>query len=168
MHPYSRLAVVVKMDVIASMSAIPNIDPLPRPVMNAWIGLMRAQRAILAAVEGDLRAAGLPPLGWYDVLIELHRAPEGRLRPYEIEQRTLMAQYNLSRLLDRLEDSQLVRKDAAPEDRRGRWIAITDLGRQVREQMWEVYRESLRHNLAEKLDEREAEELSRLLGLLLK
>ena len=71
--------------------------------VKAWIRLMRARETVLGAIERDLKAADCPPLAWYDVLLELVRAPQGRLRPFEIEKETLLAQYNLSRLLDRLE-----------------------------------------------------------------
>ena len=72
-------------------------------VTRAWIRLNRARDRVLGAIEQDLKAGGCPPLAWYDVLLELSRAPDGRLRPFEIEKVTLLAQYNLSRLLDRLE-----------------------------------------------------------------
>ncbi|WP_172746240.1 MarR family transcriptional regulator, partial [Neorhizobium sp. T7_12] len=75
-------------------------EPSPA-ITRAWVRLMRAQQLVLGAIEQDLKAADLPPLGWYDVLLELSRAEGGRLRPYEIEERTLLAQHNLSRLLDR-------------------------------------------------------------------
>lgn len=100
----SRLARQVKIDVSASMSRRPTDPREPSPaITRAWVGLMRAQRVVLAAIEHDLKAAGLPPLGWYDVLLELVRTKEGKLRPFEIEERTLLAQHNLSRLLDRME-----------------------------------------------------------------
>ena len=79
--------------------------------VKAWIRLMRARDRVLGAIEQDLKAAGCPPLAWYDVLLELSRAAEGRLRPFEIEQETLLAQYNLSRLLDRLEKEGLVARE---------------------------------------------------------
>src|SRR5256885_12172319 len=72
-------------------------------VTKAWARLIRAREIVVGAVERDLKAAGLPPLAWYDVLLELTRAPDGRLRPFELEKETLLLQYNLSRLLDRLE-----------------------------------------------------------------
>ena len=37
-------------------------------------------------VEAGLKSAGLPPLGWYDVLWPLYRAPERRLRMNELAQ----------------------------------------------------------------------------------
>ena len=41
----------------------------------AWVALVRAHRVATARVEADLKAAGLPPLAWYDALWELTRAP---------------------------------------------------------------------------------------------
>src|SRR4051794_15270328 len=94
-------------------------------VTRAWTRLMRTRDAVLGAIERDLKAADLPPLAWYDVLWELVRAPGGRLRPVEIERETLVAQYNLSRLLDRLETEGLVARAPHPDDARGQWVVIT-------------------------------------------
>ena len=77
-------------------------------VTRAWIRLNRARDRVLGAIEHDLKTGGCPPLAWYDVLLELSRAPDGRLRPVDIEKVTLVAQYNLSRLLDRLQKEGLV------------------------------------------------------------
>src|SRR3954449_4237427 len=95
-------------------------------VTKAWARLIRAREIVVAAVERDLKAAGLPPLGWYDVLLELARAPDARLRPFEIEKETLLAQYNLSRLVDRLEKEGLIAREPCDHDGRGQWVAITD------------------------------------------
>lgn len=133
---------------------------------RAWIDLMRTQKLLLDRIEQDLRQAGLPPLGWYDVLLELWRADDGRLRPLEIERRTLLAQYNLSRLLNRLEREGLIEFQAFDDDGRGKWAAITKRGRQVREAMWAVYGASIRRHVEAKLSEAEAVKLSALLAKL--
>ena len=73
-------------------------------VVTAWARLIRAEQALLARIEGELKAAGFPPLAWYDVLLELGRTENGRLRPVELERHTLLAQYNASRLIDRMEE----------------------------------------------------------------
>ena len=72
-------------------------------IVQAWARLLKAERLALARVETALKQAGLPPLAWYDVLLELERAGEAGLRPFELERALLLAQYNLSRLLDRIE-----------------------------------------------------------------
>ncbi|GLQ57986.1 MarR family transcriptional regulator [Devosia nitrariae] len=127
---------------------------------------MRAQRVVLAAIEQDLKAAGLPPLGWYDVLLELVRAQNGKLRPYEIEERTLLAQHNLSRLIDRMEKDDLVRREAFAEDGRGRWVTVTETGRAMQSRMWSVYGAAIQTHLGEKLDDARADQLAELLAVL--
>lgn len=142
----------------------PVSDPAPSSAaMQAWIALMRTQKRLLDLVEGDLKRAGLPPLGWYDVLLELWRAEGGRLRPLDIEKRTLLAQYNLSRLLARLEREGLIGVEADPEDGRGKWAVITSDGLAVREAMWAVYADSIREHVQSKLSDDEATRLGTLL-----
>jgi len=133
---------------------------------RAWIDLMRTQQTLLARIEQDLKQARLPPLAWYDVLLELWRADGGRLRPQEIERRTLLAQYSLSRLLTRLEREGLIELQAFDDDGRGKLAVITKRGRQVREAMWAVYGASIRRHLEAKLSEAEAVKLSALLAKL--
>ncbi|MCA1490267.1 winged helix-turn-helix transcriptional regulator [Ensifer sp. NBAIM29] len=131
---------------------------------EAWIGLMRAQQRLLTAIEKDFKRAGLPPLGWYDVLWELVKADDGRLRPFEIETRTLLAQYNLSRLIDRLEREGLVRREAFVQDGRGQWVVITEDGRAMRARMWQIYAPSIERHVGARLSEDEARELTALLS----
>lgn len=137
------------------------------PVTRAWTRLMRAQQTVLGAIERDLRAEGLPPLAWYDVLLELSRAPQGRLRPFKIERETLLAQYNLSRLLDRLTREGLVAREAHEEDGRGQWVAITPAGRALQARMWKVYAHSIKQHVGTKLDDKAAARLADLLGRLI-
>ena len=132
-------------------------------VISAWTRIMRAREHLLGAIEADLKAAGMPQLAWYDVLWELVRSPSGRLRPYEIEERTLLTQYNLSRLLDRLEREGLIQREVFAEDGRGRWIVVTEAGRQLRERMWGVYGRSIETHVGGKITEIEARAIAGLL-----
>jgi DNA-binding MarR family transcriptional regulator len=141
------------------------LQPSPA-VTRAWIRLMRAQQIVLAAIEQDLKAAGLPPLGWYDVLLELSRAVDSRLRPFEIEERTLLAQHNLSRLLDRMDRAGLVQREVFAEDGRGRWVIITEAGRAMQARMWSVYAGALQLHVGDKLDDDQADQLAGLLAAL--
>ena len=132
-------------------------------VIRAWARLIRAQQSVLGAVEEELKAAGFPPLAWYDVLLELSRAQEG-LRPFALEQELLLAQYNLSRLLDRLEGAGYLERRACPEDGRGQIVAITGAGRALVKRMWPTYRAAIARHLGAKLSEDEAGRLATLLG----
>jgi DNA-binding MarR family transcriptional regulator len=109
-----------------------------KQVVLAWARLLKAERLSLARVEAALKQAGLPPLAWYDVLLELERASETGLRPYELERALLLAQYNLSRLLDRIEREGLIERAPSPQDGRGHVLHLSARGRSMRNAMWPV------------------------------
>lgn len=132
-------------------------------VVRAWIRLERAHRAALATVEGRLKAAGLPPLAWYDVLLELERAGEPGLRPFELQKAMLFAQYNLSRLIDRLSAKGYVARTASEEDGRGQVLTITKAGRAVRRKIWPVYAATIEAAVGAHLSDAEARTLGDLL-----
>ena len=135
---------------------------------DAWIALVRAQQKVLGAVEADLKASGFPPLAWYDILLELRRARPDGLRPMDFEPRLLLAQHNVSRLLDRLEKAGLVRRAAHEHDGRGQQIHITDTGLELQQRMWPAYGAAIERHVGSKLaGDDEAGDLARLLGKLL-
>ena len=135
--------------------------------IRVWARLMTAQQLALAAIEHDLKAAGLPPLVWYDVLLEVERAGETGLRPFELERAMLLAQYNLSRLVDRIERAGYVERRACENDGRGHLIAITDRGKAIRRKMWPVYARAIEAAVGHHLSAKQAETLDDLLGLLI-
>jgi DNA-binding MarR family transcriptional regulator len=136
-------------------------------VIKAWGRLIRAERTVVGRIEAELKGAGFPSLHWYDVLLELKRGPDGRLSPRQIEEAVLFEQYNLSRLLDRMEVEGLVRRIPFPGDKRRQLVEITDEGRALQERMWPVYGAAINRFFGERLGEKEAGQLSALLLKLL-
>jgi DNA-binding MarR family transcriptional regulator len=130
---------------------------------SAWIGLVRAQQYLVGAVEDALRKEGLPPLPWYDVLWELERAPGGNLRLNEIGKRVLLDKYNVTRLVQRLEDEGLVRRVPCPQDGRGVFAYITPAGSRLRKKMWPVYERTVKERFFSKLGKGDIAELDRLM-----
>jgi DNA-binding MarR family transcriptional regulator len=137
------------------------------PVVDAWTRLLRAHQAALGSVEGALKAAGLPPLAWYDVLTELDRADACGLRPFELEERLQLPQYGLSRLIARLEEAGLVERRSCSTDRRGQFIAATEAGRAMRRRMWPVYAAAVQEAVGDRLPAAAVERLAELLGRLI-
>jgi DNA-binding MarR family transcriptional regulator len=135
-------------------------------VTKAWIRLVRARHAVVSRLEADGKAAGALPIEWYDVLWDLERH-DGGVRPFELEERLLFAQYNLSRLIDRLVDAGLVRREVCPTDKRGQMLFITEAGRKQRKASWPHYARAVNKHLGDKLSEAETEKLAALLGKLL-
>lgn len=135
--------------------------------VTAWVRLVRASSIVLEAIEADLKQAKFPPLAWYDVLLELRREPDRTLRPVEIERRSLLAQYNVSRLLDRLAAAGYVEKLKSETDGRGVLVRLTPGGAELLSNMWPVYAAGIEQHFSSCLDKGEAEYLSALLGKLL-
>ena len=133
-------------------------------LVRAWARLLKAQQVALGAIEQDLKAAGLPPLIWYDVLLEVERAGGEGLRPFELERAMLLAQYNLSRLIDRIERAGFVERRNCEDDGRGQMIVITETGKTMRRKMWPVYTRAIAAAVGKRLSPKAAETLAGLLG----
>jgi len=135
-------------------------------VIRAWARLTRAQQRAQGEIEAALKAASLPSLSWYDVLLETERAGKDGLRPFELERAMLLAQYNLSRLVDRMAAAGLVERRPCDEDARGHMVAITDAGRAMRRRMWPIYARAIEQTVGRHFTAREARTLGDLLGRL--
>lgn len=157
-----------KVDAIALKSYTADMSQYPSEIdVTAWARLVRASNMILEAVEADLKRAGFPPLAWYDVLLELRRVPDKTLRPVEIERRSLLAQYNVSRLLDRMAAAGYVEKLKSEADGRGVLVRLTPDGVEVLSNMWPIYAAGIKHYFSSGLEEGDAEDLAVLLAKLL-
>ncbi len=139
----------------------------PVRMLSAWVRLQRVSQRVLSAVESDLKAAGYPPLAWYDVLLQLKGAGADGLRPLALQSEMLLKQYNLSRLLDRMEGERYLERQPCPEDGRGQIVVITPDGQRLLTRMWPAYEAAIQRQFAAQLTAEETAQLARLLAKLL-
>lgn len=147
---------------INAMSKLPG-----KSVDRAWTNLLRAHRAALSDVEAKLKAAHLPPLAWYDVLLELDKSGNNGLRPFELQKALLLPQYHLSRLLERIEKKGYLERHAIAEDGRGQRLVISKSGVKIRKAMWHIYGPAIQTAVGERLEAAEASMLAKLLDKLI-
>ena len=139
----------------------------PDPVIQAaWVAIVSKSRTLLEVVEAALKHAGLPPLAWYDALLEIEKAGPDGLRPFELKERLLLPQYGTSRLLDRMAKAELIDRRDCDDDGRGQIVCISDKGHAVRQAMWPVYAQVLSEKIEDKLSPDEAAQLVRPLSKL--
>ena len=131
----------------------------------AWRRFLTAHVMLIEKIEADLAQAGLPPLGWYDVMFALSEVSEHKLRLHELAQAVLITRSNLSRLLDRLELAGLIQREQCPSDRRGAFAVLTEAGFTMLDRMWLVYGKGIEKYFACHLD---PTEVQLLLGILQK
>ncbi len=140
----------------------------PEPsTVAAWARLLKAHTKALTSVEAALKAAQMPPLAWYDVLLELERSNKDGVRPFELQAELLLPQYHMSRLLDRMANAGYVRRAAYGDDGRGQLLFITPEGADIRKKMWAVYGPAIQKAIGDKLPPPDAGKLADLLAALL-
>jgi DNA-binding MarR family transcriptional regulator len=115
------------------------MPPLADEQLDAWRAFLNAHAHVTRAIGRDLAAAGLPDLGWYDLLWTLYRAPERRLRVNELAREVALTPTAMSRFVDRVEKAGYVHRTPDPDDRRALQITITDEGRDLLRRMWPIY-----------------------------
>lgn len=107
--------------------------------VRAWRALLLAHSRALRAIERDLEAAGVIPIAWYDVLLELNSAPERRLRMQELGTRAVLSRTRVSRVVSELERAGLVERQPDPDDGRATLAAITPAGRSALRRAAPIY-----------------------------
>jgi DNA-binding MarR family transcriptional regulator len=126
--------------------------PLETEQLDVWRAFLNAHAQVTRAIGRDLAAAGLPDLGWYDLLWTLYRAPGRRLRVNELAREVVLSPTAMSRFVDRAEAAGVVRREPDPADRRALQIAITDEGHALLRRMWPVYEQGIETHFAAQLD----------------
>jgi DNA-binding MarR family transcriptional regulator len=134
------------------------------PIQRAWIALGRVSQAIREDVALALKNARLPDITWYTVLWELERAAKPT-RPKDLAIPLFIMPYQLSRLVDRMEEEGLVKRIACSEDKRGHLLEPTPEGYEMRKRMWAVYAPAMEEAM-KRIGDAEALQLAQLLNRL--
>jgi DNA-binding MarR family transcriptional regulator len=117
-----------------------------------WRAFLNAHARITRAIGRDLAEAGLPDLGWYDLLWTLYRQPGRSLRVKELAEEVVLSPTAMSRFVDRVEAAGCVRRHPDPDDRRALQVTLTDEGVALLRRMWPVYADGIERHFAQHLD----------------
>lgn len=131
--------------------------------LAAWRAVLTVHASLTERIDRALREAGAIPLRWYDALLCLYEAPGRRLRLSELAGAALLSRSGLTRLVDRLEEAGLLRREPAPDDGRGAYAALTSAGHKALGRAWAVYRPAIQQHFARHLTQEEVVVLLRAL-----
>jgi DNA-binding MarR family transcriptional regulator len=95
--------------------------------VDAWESLFRAEVSVLRHLNGEFPTSEIS-FNEYDVLFNVSRQPERRVRIRDLNKLLLLTQPSVSRLIDRLAQRGLVRKESDPGDGRGTIVCLTEAG----------------------------------------
>jgi DNA-binding MarR family transcriptional regulator len=110
------------------------LEELPEPEaftpeeFDAWRGLIRLRETVMREIDRRLRRDGLISLADYGVLITLVTAPGLRLRMSDLGAQRMLTPSGITRVVVRLEERGLVRREPDPADGRAAFAALTRSG----------------------------------------
>ena len=129
--------------------------------MSTWEGLLRTVGWLLKTFEKELQEAEGLPLPWFDVLIQLSSAAGGRLRMQALADSVVLSRSGLTRLIDRMEKADLVRRESAEGDRRGYFAVLTVEGKRVFAKAHAIHERQIEKYFDRHLSESDRKALSR-------
>jgi len=133
--------------------------------MPAWLALVRTHTQLWDQVEAQMRRDYGLTMARYDVLAHLDLAG-GRLGLSELAASIMLSPSGLSKLLDRMESSGLVRRDPDPRDARAAFAAITPHGRSLVRKAREGHHDFMQRTFGDALDDHDLADLTRIMSRL--
>ena len=137
----------------------------PDPWMGTWITLVRTYNRLWTQVEAAMHHDADLTMARYDVLAQLVNHG-GRLGLSDLASALLLSPSGLSRLLDRMEASGLVRREPDPHDARASVAVITTSGATVEARARSKHHEFMQTAFGDRLNVRDLSDLRRVLAKL--
>lgn len=127
-----------------------------------WRVFIETAFAVIDILDAELQAERGITLRWYDALVHLEMAEEG-LRMNDLAARILASKSGLTRVIDRMEEAGLVRRERPPDDRRVVNVFITERGLETLQSARQVHRRGIKEHFVQHLNQKELAALARSL-----
>jgi DNA-binding MarR family transcriptional regulator len=127
-----------------------------------WRVFLECAFALIDILDAELRDERGMTLRWYDALVHLEEAPEG-LPMNELASRILASKSGLTRVIDRMEEAGLVRRERPPADRRVIQVFVTPEGLDALHAARAVHRRGIQQHFLQHLEQSDLDALKRML-----
>ena len=134
--------------------------------VRAWTRLLRAHASTTRLLSAELQSDHGLTLNDFEALYVLSGAESGRMKRVELARRLLLSPSGITRLLEGLERSRLVKRTTCPTDLRIAYAELTSEGRERFEAASCAHIGSIRALMEEHFSEDELAELGDMLGKL--
>ncbi len=129
--------------------------------------IVRTNRRLNDALGRELEQTVGIPLVFFDVLIHVGAAPDGRLTMSRLSNEVALTTGGVTRLVDRMAEAGLVARQNCPNDRRSVHVVLTPEGHSVLERAVAAHIEGIDRHLMSHLDNRDRDALEAVLSKLL-
>jgi DNA-binding MarR family transcriptional regulator len=144
------------------LDELPEPDAFSAEEFNAWRGLLRLRESVMRELDNRLVDEGDLSLADYGILITLVTAPGLRLRMSDLGARRLLTASGITRVVVRLEERGLLRREPDPTDGRAAFAALTRHGLEALRRAQVVHHATVRELYLSRLSPREVERLAQL------
>ena len=134
--------------------------------IRTWIRFLATHSAITRELEARLMGTHGLTLSDYDVLVQLARAPERKLRNIDLAKAVVLTRSGVTRLVDGLEKDGLVARSSCPSDKRGTFVSLTDVGLSRLREATSTHVQGVRELFVEQLGEDGVAQMDALLRVL--
>jgi len=131
---------------------------------NAWGGFLGIYAKMNRIIEEDLQAHSHITHVEFEVLLRLSWNETHRMRIQDLAAESILTRSGVSRVVERLEKAGLVRREEAPEDRRGAYAVLTEAGAERFRVAAQKHGECVRANFLSKFSEGELETMGEFWG----
>jgi DNA-binding MarR family transcriptional regulator len=132
--------------------------------LAAWRLFLESATALIDLLDAGLQQRAGISLRWYDVLVHLEEAADGRLRMNEVAREVVASKSGLTRVVDGMERAGLVRRERPASDRRVIEVVITARGLDVLHTARPFHRDDIERHFARHLDDRDVKAVIRALS----
>ena len=131
--------------------------------LMVWQRLMVTHAEVIRRLEADLLSQHELSLTWFDVMSVLERAPEHRIHMHKIADAVLVTRSGLTRLVDRVEEAGLVKRERIAGDRRGVSVVLTLAGREKFKQAFEGHKATVEQTFATRMSPKQWRQVGKAL-----
>ena len=102
-----------------------------KQALRAWVQLLKTAKRIESEIASHFANEHGTSLSRFDVLANLERSPGHATGTSQLSKMLLASRGNITRLLDRMENDRLIRRESSPSDRRVSEVRMTDTGERL-------------------------------------
>jgi DNA-binding MarR family transcriptional regulator len=144
------------------LEELPEPDAFSHEEFLAWRAFIRLRESVTREIDERLRRERLISLADYGVLITLVTEPDLRLRMSDLGARRMLTPSGITRVVVRLEERGLVRREPDPADGRAAFAILTKKGLEALRRAQVVHHATVRELYVGRLEPRELKQLARL------
>lgn len=98
----------------------------------AWRSMREASEWVVSRVSAEMEETCGLAFDWYGILLHIYEGGvEGRLPQNELERHLHLSQSGISRMVSKMQNAGLIRREQLPHNRRSVYVVLTDHGRDV-------------------------------------